>query len=309
MHFDLTDLRLFVRVADEANLTRAAARQHLSLAAASARIKALETQSGVPLLYREARGVRLTPPGEAFLHHARGVLRQAEQLRQDLHDYGGGLRGHVRVLANTTAVTDFLPEVLPGFLAANPRVNVDLQEKPNAEIARGVLDGRADIGIVAGAVDLMGLQSIHFSTDRLVLVTPRNHRFARRKRIAFADTLAEDMVGMHHGSTLQSFLERQADKLGKPMKLRIQLASFDAMCRMVGGGVGVAIVPESAARRNLKSLKLAQIELADAWRVRERYILVRDQQALPAYARSLIDSLCGHFGSAAQPPAVKSGPR
>jgi DNA-binding transcriptional LysR family regulator len=297
MHFDLTDLRLFVLTAEEGNLTRAAARQHLSLAAASARIKALEAQAGLPLLYREARGVRLTPPGEAFLHHARGVLRQSEQLRRDLHDYGGGLRGHVRVFANTTAVTDFLPEMLPAFLTANPRVNVDLQEKPNAEIARGVLDGRADIGIVAGAIDQLGLQAIHFSTDRLVLVTPRTHRFAKRKRIAFAETLVEDMVGMHHGSTLQSFLEQQAEKLGKPMKLRIQLGSFDAMCRMVGGGVGVAIVPESAARRNLKPMKLAQLELSDAWRVRERYILVRELEALPAYAKSLIDALCGHFRS------------
>lgn len=298
MQFDLTDLRLFVYAAEERSLTRAAARQHLSLAAASGRIKALEAQAGLPLLYREARGVRLTPPGEAFLHHARGVLRQADQLRRDLHEYGGGLRGHVRVFANTTAVTDFLPEVLPGFLARNPQVNVDLLEKPNAEIARGVLDGRADIGIVAGAVDTLGLNAIHFSTDRLVLVTARNHRFARRKRIAFADLLSEDMVGMHHGSTLQSFLEQQADKLGRPMRLRIQLASFDAMCRMVGGGVGVAIVPESAARRNLAPMKLAQVELTDAWRVRERYVLVREGETLPAYAQALIEALRAHFARA-----------
>ena len=295
MHFDLTDLRLFVLTAEEGNITRASARQHLSLAAASARIKALEQQAGVPLLYREARGVRLTPPGEAFLHHARELLRQSEHLRADMHDYGGGLRGHVRVFANTTAVTDFLPEILPAFLAQNPRVNVDLQEKPNAEIARGVLDGRADLGIAAGAVDTLGLQAIHLSTDRLVLVVARSHRFAKRKRIAFADTLQEDVVGMHHGSTLQSFLEQQAGKLGRPMRLRIQLASFDAMCRMVGGGVGVGIVPESAASRNLEPMKLAQVELTDKWRVRERYILVRDRAALPEYAQSLIEHLHLHF--------------
>jgi len=295
MHFDLTDLRLFVLTAEEGNITRASARQHLSLAAASARIKALEQQAGVPLLYREARGVRLTPPGEAFLHHARELLRQSEHLRADMHDYGGGLRGHVRVFANTTAVTDFLPEILPAFLAQNPRVNVDLQEKPNAEIARGVLDGRADLGIAAGAVDTLGLQAIHLSTDRLVLVVARSHRFAKRKRIAFAETLQEDVVGMHHGSTLQSFLEQQAGKLGRPMRLRIQLASFDAMCRMVGGGVGVGIVPESAASRNLEPMKLAQVELTDKWRVRERYILVRDRAALPEYAQSLIEHLHLHF--------------
>ena len=295
MQFDLTDLRLFVLSAEESNLTRAARRQNLSLAAASARIKALETQTGLLLFYREARGVRLTPPGEAFLHHARGVLRQTEQLRRDLQEYTGGLSGHVRVFANTTAVTDFLPEILPGFLSANPNVNVDLQEKPNPEIARGVLDGRADIGIVAGQVDTLGLQAHHFSTDRLVLVTSTRHRFASRQRITFAETLDDDAVGMHQGSTLQTFLAQITDKLGKPLKLRVQLSSFDAMCRMIGAGVGVGIVPESAARRNQHSMSLALIELLDDWSVRERYVLVREREALPAYAQSLVDAICAHY--------------
>jgi DNA-binding transcriptional LysR family regulator len=299
MQFDLTDLRLFVLTAQERNLTRAAARQHLSLAAASARIKSLEAQAGLPLLERQARGVRLTPPGEAFAHHARSVLRQSELLRAELREYGGGLRGHLRVFANTTAVSDFLPEILPGFLAAHPRVNIDLQEKPNAEIALGVRDGHADLGIVAGRVDTLGLEAIHFSTDRLMLVTPRRHRLARRRRVAFAETLDEDAVGMHHGSTLQTFLAQVTDALGKPLKLRIQLASFDAMCRMIGAGVGVGIVPESAARRNRESMGLALVELKDAWSVRERYILVRDRAALPGYARDLVDTLLAHYGNAA----------
>ncbi|KAF1021221.1 MAG: HTH-type transcriptional regulator CysL [Paracidovorax wautersii] len=223
------------------------------------------------------------------------MLRQVDQLRGDLQEYGGGLRGHLHVFANTTAVTDFLPEILSSYLAANPRVNVDLQEKPNAEIARGVLDGRADIGIVAGQVDTLGLQCIHFSTDHLVLATAQDHRFARRRAIAFADTLGEDHVGMHHGSTLQTFLAQVTERLGKPLKLRIQLSSFDAMCRMVGAGVGVGIVPESAARRNRTSMRLALVELADTWRVRERYILVRDQSRLPAYALDLIETLRRHY--------------
>jgi len=302
MDFDLTDLRLFVLTAETSNLTRAAAGRHLSLAAASARIKGLENQAGVALLYRGARGVSLTPAGEAFLHHAHGVLRQTEQLRIDMRDYGGGLRDHVRVFANTTAVTDFLPEILPEFLNANSGVNIDLQEKPNAEIARGVLDGRADLGIVAGQVDTLGLQAIHFSTDTLVLATASQHRFAQRKSIAFAEMLDEDAVGMQHGSTLQTFLAQVIEGLGKPLKLRIQLSSFDAMCRMIGAGVGVGIVPESAARRNQASTGIALVKLTDAWSVRERFILVRNRDALPRYAESLIQTLCAHYQSAPTKP-------
>ncbi|MBP7535872.1 MAG: LysR family transcriptional regulator [Ottowia sp.] len=305
MQFDLTDLRLFVRTAEEGALTRAAARQHLSLASASARIKALEEQAGLPLLYREARGVRLTPAGDAFLHHARGVLRQTEQLRAELQEYGGGLRGHLRVFANTTAVMDFLPELLPAFLREHPRVNIDLQEKPNADIARGVRDGRADLGIVAGDVDTAGLHATHFSTDRLVLVVARGHPLARRRRIALAETLEHDYIGMHTGSTLQAYLNRITEQMGRTLKLRIQLTSFDAMCRMVSGGVGIGVVPESAARRNLQAMKLAQIELTDEWKWRERRVLVREGDTLPGYAQDLIEMLCRHFD---HPPGLREKP-
>ncbi|MDF0606267.1 LysR substrate-binding domain-containing protein [Neisseriaceae bacterium TC5R-5] len=300
MHFDLTDLRLFVLVAEEGNLTRAATRQHLSLAAASARIKALEAQTGLPLLYRESRGMRLSPPGLTFLHHARGVLHQVAQLHGDLQEYSDGVRAHLRVFANTTAVSDFLPEILPSFLANNSHVNIDLQEKPNADIARGVLDRRADLGIVAGQVDTLGLQRLHFSTDRLVLVTANNHRFAQHKTITFADTLEEDAIGMQQDSTLQNFLGQITAKLGKPLKLRIQLDSFDAMCRMIGAGVGVGVVPESAARRNRDSMGLALIELTDSWSIRERYVLMRDRATLSAHAQALINALLAHYQAQAE---------
>ncbi len=295
MNFDVLDLRLFVTAAELGSLTRAAERQHLSLAAASARLKALEEQAGVPLFRREARGVRLLPQGEAFLHHARAMLQQTEQLRAEMDEYGGGARGHLRVFANTTAVTDFLPEILPAYLQAHPRINVDLQEKPNTVIPRGVLDGRADIGIVAGQVDTLGLDQVHFSTDRLVLATHRNHRLAAREVVAFAETLDEDAVGMQPGSTLHAFLAGIADGLGRRQKLRLQLGSFDAMCRMIGGGVAIGVIPESAGLRNRDSLGLALVPLSDSWAVRERYLLVRDRARLPEHAAGLVEAVCRHF--------------
>jgi len=308
MQFSLTDLTLFVQVAESGSLTRAAERVHLSLAAASARVRALEEQAKLQLLYREARGVRLTAAGEAFAHHARRMLQQAEALRGDLREYSGGIKGHVRIFANTTAVTDFLPEVLARFLAAHPNINVDLQERANQEIVRGVRDGSTDIGIVAGEVDSEGLQTLHFSTDRLLLVTPKGHKLARRKRVAFAATLAYDHVGLHEGSTIHSFLQRVVEQLGQRLKLRIQLRGFDAMCRMIEAGVGVGIVPESAARRHAATMAIALVELSDAWAVRERYVVVRDLQQLPSFSRALVQSLRDSFteeASAARAPATR----
>jgi DNA-binding transcriptional LysR family regulator len=295
MDFDQLDLRLFHAISQLSNITRAAETQHLSLPAASARVKALEEHAGVPLLLREARGVRLTPAGEAFLHHARALLRQTELLRTDLREYTRGLRGHVRIHANTTAVTDILPTILPAFLKANPKVNVELQEKQNPEIALGVLDGLADVGIVSTRMDTPGLRAIHFTTDSLVLVVPRGHRLARRKSIAFAETLEEPHVGMHAGSTIRDQLARVTAHLGKPLRLRVELSSFDAVCRMVAAGVGIGVVPEMSARRHLPGLPLVQVELTDEWRVRERYVLSREGETLAAYAQALIDTLVAFY--------------
>lgn len=291
MHFDLADLRLFIHIAESPSLTQGARKAFLSPAAASARIKTLESQLGSRLLYRDSRGVELTPAGQRLLQHARLIMRQVDYLKSEFTEYGTDAAGHIRIFANTTAVTEFLPEVLAGFLAERPGVTVDLQERLSRDIVRGVLDGAADLGIIAGPVQAPGLQVLHFSTDRLVLAVPLGHALAQRKSVSFADTLAYQHIGLHEGSTLLSFLREQVEKLGGSLALRIQVSSFEAICRMIEGGVGIGIIPESAARRHSRTMQLAILQLDEAWAVRERSMLVRELDALPGSVRALIERL------------------
>ena len=291
MHFDLADLRLFVHIAEAPSLTQGARRAHLSAAAASARIKALEGQLDCRLLYRDNRGVELTPAGQRLLQHARLILRQVEHLKDDFSEQGGDQVGHIRIFANTTAVTEFLPELLAGFLAVRPGVSVDLQERLNRDIVRAILDGSADLGIVAGPVRAEGLQVVHFSTDRLVLAVPPGHPLGRLRRLTLADTLDFAHIGLHEGSTLQSFLREQVERVGGSLNLRIQVASFEAICRMVEAGVGIGVIPETAARRHSRTMNLQILALDEPWVVRERSVLVRDREALPGCARALVELL------------------
>ena len=105
LHFDLFDLKLFVYVADAHSLTRGAEKACISLAAASTRIKQMEEAVGGKLLHRSAQGVSLTAAGQAVLYHAKRVMQQMEHLRIDMQDFGKGIKGHVRVFANTTSIT------------------------------------------------------------------------------------------------------------------------------------------------------------------------------------------------------------
>jgi DNA-binding transcriptional LysR family regulator len=292
MLFDLTDLRLFMFVAELKSLTRAAERMHLSLAAASNRMKELEARFGMRLLYRDNKGVVLSPAGETLLEHAQQFMQQVERLKSDMQQYNSGIKGHIRIFANTTAVTEFMPQVLSTFLAAHPHVNVALEERLNHDIVRAVQDGTVDIGVAAGPVQSQGLEIIKFSTDRLVLATALDHPLANADSISFAETLEFPHIGLHEGSTLQHFLNRIVADSGDRLQLRIQVRGFDAMCRMVEANVGIGILPQSAARRNRQTMQLALVELNDPWAARERSVVVQQLDRLPVYARDLVDLIC-----------------
>ena len=291
LHFDLVDLRLMVRIAEANSLTKGAKASHISLPAASSRIKSLEESIGTKLLNRTSKGVTLTPPGQAFVHHARMVLGQIQHLRGDLQEYARGVKGHLRVFANTTALGEYLPPVLRRYLLSHPDVNIDLQERLSHDIIRAVTDGQTDIGIVAGQVRTENLETIPYRSDRLALVVPLSHMLAQKEAVDFAETLEFDHVGLQESSALQAFLRQVCDQLHRPLKQRIQVGNFEAACRMVEANVGVAILPESVAHRHAQTMGIATVPLSDLWAFRSMQICVRSLAALPMFARELVDLL------------------
>jgi DNA-binding transcriptional LysR family regulator len=291
VRFDFVDLSLFRHVVEAGSITHGAERAHLALAAASTRIRNMEQALGAALLTRGRAGVTPTQAGRTLLQHARTILSQAERLREDLGAYAGGVAGQVRVLSNTNALTEFLPETLSAFLAAHPHVSVDLEERLSDEIVGLIAEGVADIGIVAGTVDAGRLATFPYRSDRFVLVVACDHALARRARIGFAEVLDHDFVGLDRASALQRFLADKAARAGRPIRLRIQLRSFDSVCRLVERNVGVGIVPETTAHWAAKTMAIRAVELTDPWALRDLSICVRDYKALPPYARQLVDHM------------------
>src|SRR3546814_5994538 len=155
---------------------------------------------GVALLLRGRRGVQVTPAGRTLLHHARSVLQQVDRMRGELDLYGQGLKGHVRLLCNTSALSEYLPDILGGFLAQHSQISVDLEERMSYDIADAIRSGIADIGIVADSVDLQALATHTFRPDPLTLIVPMNHQLAQRHSISLAEVAHHDLVGLHEGS-------------------------------------------------------------------------------------------------------------
>ncbi|ALA19526.1 LysR family transcriptional regulator [Chelatococcus sp. CO-6] len=300
MRFDLTDLRLFLAVLDAGSITHGAAEAGLSLAAASERLRDMEEAGKVALLERGRRGVTATAAGEALAHHARIILRQMAQMRGDLGEHASGLRATVQVAANTAALSEFLPQRLGPWMAANPRIDVALKERQSAEVARAVTSGLAEIGILSDAVDTSGLVLRPFAVDRLVVVAPHGHPLTASKRIAFAEILHEQVVGLA-GGALQEHIDAQAARMGARLKMRVRMPSFDGICHMVAAGAGLGVVPEVAARRCGRSMKLMRLRLTDAWTTRRLAVCVHHEEELTPPARALFAFLASDGCAPASP--------
>lgn len=292
-HFDLQSLRVFLTVAETGSLTRAAERSHMTLSAISKRIAELERATDCTLLVRLPRGVELTPAGHGLLNHAIQVLDHVNRMASEMSDFAVGVRGHVRVWANTSSIVQFLPTDLQRFLDDNPSVKITLEERQSGEIIEALGDGRADLGIFADNVPAPLVNKRVYRRDQLILLVPANHTLAGATQIAFADTLDYDYVGLNAGSSLLLRLMDAALTAERPLRLRIQVRSFDGICRMIEAGLGIGILPVAAVRPELLAAGLRAVQLTDTWAERTLWVGAKDAQALTPEAAKLFEFMSG----------------
>ncbi|WP_248767004.1 LysR family transcriptional regulator [Pseudomonas sp. MWU12-2345] len=291
LHFDLLSLRLLIFAAEAGNLTRAADKANMTVSAASKRLAELERTTQCPLFVRLPRGLELTAAGQGMVEHARTILEGVNRMASDASDYSVGVRGHIRLFANTSAVVQFLPGDLTLFLHANPHVRIGLEEALSEPIIQAVENGRADIGIFADNVPAEGLYTLPYRNDRLVLLVPVGHELANAGRVSFTDTLGFDYVALNQGSSLLRRINDAAVSAGKVLKVRIQVSSFDGICRMIEAGLGIGILPLQAVRSELLGTRLIAVDLSDDWARRTLFVGVKDAAQLAPEAAKLFEYL------------------
>ncbi|MEO5738678.1 MAG: LysR substrate-binding domain-containing protein [Variovorax sp.] len=302
---DLTSLQLFVAVCELGSIGRAAEREFIAASAVSKRLSDLEATLATPLLYRHTRGVDLTPAGESLLHHARSVLYSLEKMQGELSEYADGVRGHVRVHANISAIVQFLPEDLGAFRRAHEAIKIDLEEHLSSEVLRAVQEGAADLGICHVADGGNELQSLPYRHDQLVLIVPAGHALSEKGAIDFVESLEYDHVGLHTNSSIYVATRQAALEAGRTIKLRIHVTGLDAMCRMIENGLGIGVMPNRAFElmRGGIGRRLTSVALTDAWAQREIRLVARDFSTLPVAARTLVSHLQASGAAAASEPA------
>lgn len=290
---DLKSLRLFVTVCDHANIKLAAEQEHIEPSAISKRIAQLEAELGAKLLVRGRRGVEPTPTGGALLEHARGMLFSAERIRADVASFNRGIKGHVRLVATSSAVAESLLDDVAEFMRDedNQNIHVDIEERYSNELVRSVADGRASLGVCWDNVDFGPLQHRPYRDDELAVAVPMRHPLTRQKAVSFEETLQYQHVGLPPTTAVHLMLNRAAARAGQVISYRVIVTNFDAELRAVAAGLGVSVTPMQVALRSAKVRDISVVPLTDSWATRRFAVCFRDPETLSPSALRMVNFL------------------
>jgi DNA-binding transcriptional LysR family regulator len=290
-HFDLVSLRLFASVVEHRNIAQASRANNIAASAVSKRMSDLEARFNVSLFYRQRDGVEATPAGQALYRNVKRLSRIAEDMEAELSEFSQGARGHVRLWANTSAVTQFLPEDLAAYVAHFPEVKIELREDTSKLIAEAVNDGSADMGVFSDHIGQTDLETRVYRRDTLMLIVPRGHPLAERTSVRLDETAKYDHVGLQEGSSLQARVLEEASRSETSIRLRVQVFGFDGVRRMVEAGLGVAVLPQGAVIPYLGAKEFSALDLDEPWAKRSLLLGFREYRSLPIVARALIECL------------------
>ena len=293
MRYDLYSLMLFKSAASTGSIASAATRHNTVASAVSKRISDLEKALGSQLFYRQRRGIELTAAGADLLRHARGLQKAVQIMESDMGAHADSSRGVVRVAANTSSITQFLPEDLAEFVRTRPGLRIQLTEQTSADILDAVRSGLVDVGIYSGFDDPGNLSCKLYRRDTLVVAVPMDHPMGQRDAVRFEDLLNEDFVALQQGSSIQAYLERRAQDLNKSIQTRVQVMSFDGVRRMVQAKLGIAILPRGAVEPYLGQSDLRMVPIDEHWARRELMVAFKNRDLLTKQAASLVDFLLG----------------
>lgn len=275
---DLDSLALFVRAAEMRNLTRAAEASFITVPAASRRLSLLEHQFKAQLFERHSRGLDLTPAGTQLLVLARAVIASVNHMRAEMANYTQGSRSVLRLHGNTSAMTQFLPGDIAVFQSAHPDVRLVLEECWSDDAVRRVRGGEIDLGVIVSGAEVQGLYVRPYRSDQLAAVVRKDQAISQAN-LMFADLLEHDLIGLDSGSTLTRLLEAQATALMRTMALRVQVRSFESVCRAVEARLGVGVLPLAAAHSFASAMSLRVLPLNDGWARRQMLLVVRAEPA------------------------------
>lgn len=265
MWVDFTTLRLFLSAVRLGSIAKAADAENIAASAVSKRISELEARLKIPLLQRVPSGVQPTEAAMVMVRHAENIMSTLERMHMELSEYSDGLRGEVKVHANSISIAYALSRDIIAFSTQFPNLNVHLTEEDSEVIVRNVRDGVADLGVISANVEHGDLTVVPYQTIDLMLVVPKDHLLASKTSISFGETAHCQFVNLSKDHWInQLAITGELTKETRPT-IRATANSYESLRHMIAIGLGIGILPQThcVAYEAIEPIKCIHIE--DMW--------------------------------------------
>lgn len=274
--FDLNQLRCFVTVAEELHFGRAAARLNMTQPPLSRQIQVLEHIIEAPLLKRTSRSVLLTPAGRSFLPEARRILKLAEAASHTARRIATGKSGSLKIGFTAVASYSFLPAMVAACRGNFTEIDFTLKEMVSGDQIEALTTGQIDVGLMRPPISRPEFSSLRVSVERLLAAVPSSYPAAQAESLSIRDFDGQPFVmySPHESRYFHDLVLAQFTRANVMPRYVQHLSQIHSIVAMVKAGLGMAIVPESAAGFGgddvtMKPLRLrtpAPAELYLVWR-------------------------------------------
>ena len=287
----LETLKVFCDVVETKSFSVAASQNYVTQSAVSQQIRMLEEKYGKQLLERTRGNVQLTPAGEILYQVSKEIVQRYQDLEGRLQDVAKVVAGTVRVATVHSIGLYELSTQLKRFLKAYPQVQIQLGYSRSSKIYEDALKGSIDLGIVAYPSRRPGITTIPLREDRLVLVVPPAHPFAKHRTISTNRLDGEALVGFDRDIPTRRETDRVLRKHGIDPRYVMELDNVEVMKRVVEIGLGISILPEQAVRPEVKGGTLVSVHLSDEVFPRQLGIIHRTGKHFSPAAAKFIECL------------------
>ena len=291
MHIET--LKVFCDLVDLESFSLAAERNFITQSAVSQQIRALEEKFKRRLLerIRGRREVKLTPAGEVFYRESKHVLDAYDTLQESLRGVVGKIGGTVKVSTVYSVGLHEMPSKVREFMSKFPAAKIDLEYSRTTRVVRDVLSGTVELGVLAFPEPRRGLTLVPMPDNRLVLIAPLEHEFAKRSKVKVSDLNGQEFVLFERDVPTRKAMDRIFKSNGVEVKKVAEFDNIETIKRAVEVGFGLAIVPEPAVSEAKRAGTLAVIPLAEKYWVRSVGVIHRSDRSLSLAAKKFVEVL------------------
>ncbi len=286
---NLNQLKIFYYAAKNGSLSIAAQALFITQPAVTKGIQRLQEHYEIKFVDFVGKKLVLTDAGEVLYQIAEKIFELENQAEESIRDFQQRKRGHIRILSSESFGDYYLPQIIIPFNKAYPLIRVSMSILPTEQVVENTASLNCDLGFISYPIVHKKLVVKEVLQDKLVIITPRHHPLAQKKRLTPKDLAGHPFIMHEKGSAPRKAIEEFIRKSRISVKIPLELSSNRAIKRAVEEGIGIALISRKVANEEIRAKRMHAIHLAHPAMKRKFFLVHHKDKYMSESLRLLMD--------------------